>query len=84
MAYLDFIKNRNAGPQKSVAPAPQPEVQTSRSVESLPANVKAQAVETAKPIAEIAGKASQPQDVPAAPQAPSATPARGRSLGQER
>lgn len=84
MAFLDFIKNRNAGPQQSVAPAPQPEIQTSRSVESLPANVKAQAVETAKPAAETMGRGSQAQEPPAAPSAPSAVPTRGRSLGWER
>jgi hypothetical protein len=53
MAFLDFIKNRNASPQQAVAQTPQPETPAQRSVESLPAHVKAQAVEAARPAAEL-------------------------------
>ena len=83
MAFLDSIKNRNTAPKQPVAPAPQPEVQVSRSIESLPADVKAQALEAAKPAAEIMGKGTKPQDAPVNP-TPSATPHRGRSLSMER
>jgi len=54
-----------------------------QSVQNLPENVKAQAVEAAKPIAEIAGKGAVPQDAPVQPQS-APTPGRGRSLGWER
>jgi hypothetical protein len=69
MAFLDFITNRNTPP--------------SPSIERLPADVKAAAVEAARPIAEIAGKGAVPQDAPVQPQATPA-PGRGRSLGLER
>jgi len=71
MGLLDFIKDHNA--QQAARP----------SVESLPANVKAQAVEAARPAAEVMGKGAAPQDAPVQPQA-APTPARGRSLGWER
>jgi hypothetical protein len=69
MAFLDFINNRNA------SPAP--------SVDSLPANVKAQAVEAARPAAQLLEKATTPQ-TPSGQPTPSDSPARGRSLGMER
>ena len=81
--FLDFIKNRNAPAQAPAAQTPQPTAEVSRSVESLPANVKSQAVEAAKPVADIAGSGAVPKDVPVQPQS-AATPARGRSLGWER
>jgi len=54
-----------------------------QSVQNLPENVKAQAVEAAKPIAEMAGNGAVPQDAPVQPQS-TPSPARGRSLGLER
>lgn len=83
MAFLDFITNRNASPQQSVAPKPQPEASAARSIESLPETVKAAAVEAARPTAEMAGKGAVPQDAPVQPQA-TPTPGRGRALGMER
>ncbi len=83
MAFLDFIKNRNAPQQPSVAQTPQAEVPVSRSVESLPANVKAQAVEAARPAGELMDKATMAKEVNSQPSPPH-TPARGRSLGMER
>jgi len=85
MALLDFIKDRNAGPQQSVAQTQQQEAPAQRSVESLPANVKAEAVEAARPAAELMDKASTPRTSQSQPQVqdtPNAT--RGRSLGMER
>jgi hypothetical protein len=70
MAFLDFIKQHNAQ-----APTP--------SVESLPGSVKAQAVEAARPAAQLMERATTPSTAPAQP-APSNAPARGRSLGMER
>ena len=67
MALLDFIKNRHASP----------------AVDSLPANVKAQAVEAALPAAQLVQPATAPKLTPPAPTTP-ASPARGRSLGMER
>jgi hypothetical protein len=83
MAFLDFINNRNTSQQPSVAQTPPPEVSVSRSVESLPASVKAQAVEAACPAAELMDKATMAKDVNSRPSPPH-TPARGRSLGMER
>jgi hypothetical protein len=86
MALLDFIKDRNATPQQSVAQTQQPE-QGQRSVESLPANVKAEAVEAARPAAEIMDRATTPRDSQAQPSmqnTPNNAPAQGRSLGMER
>jgi hypothetical protein len=86
MAFLDFIKNRNAAPQPPVAPAQQPQIQTTPSVESLSEKVKAQAVEAARPAAQLMDKASKPSSAPVQPQAtPNANAvARGRSLSVER
>jgi hypothetical protein len=83
MAFLDFITNRNAAAQQDVASKPQPEAPTPRSIESLSENVKAAAVEAARPAAEIARKGAVPQDTPVQPQATPA-PGRGRALGLER
>lgn len=83
MAFLDFISNRNASPQQSVAQTPQP---AAPSLRSLPANVKSQAVEAARPAAQLMEQATTPRTAPTQPQAPQApqSPARGRSLGMER
>lgn len=70
MALLDFI-NRNTSPQPP------------RLIESLPAEVKAQAVEAARPAAEAMGKGAEPKDAPVNPQS-TPNPVRGRSLGMER
>lgn len=83
MAFLDFINNRNTPQSPTVAQTPQPEVPVSRSVESLPSSVKAQAVEAARPAAELMDKATMAKEVSSQP-APSHTPSRGRSLGMER
>lgn len=83
MAFLDWISNRNASPQPSVAQTPQPEAPATRSVESLPANVKAQAVEAARPAAELMDQATTPKNGPAQPQVPQEV-SRGRSRGMER
>jgi len=81
MAFLDFIKSRNAAPQQSVAQTqPAPTQAPAPSVDSLPANVKAQAVEAARPAAEMMKHDTAP---PPAPQA-NPQPARGRSPGIER
>ena len=82
MAFLDFINNRNASQQQSVAQTPQPET-ASRSVESLPAHVKAEAVEAARPAAELMDQATTPKNAPAQPQVPHEM-SRGRSRGMER
>jgi len=67
MAFLDFIKNRNASP----------------AVDSLPANVKAQAVEAARPAVQLMEQATTPKPTPPVPPTP-ISPAKGRSLGMER
>lgn len=87
MAFLDFMKERNASQQPSVAQSQQPEAPAQRSVESLPGNVKAEAVEAARPAAEIMDKATTPRTGEAQPSiqnTPDNSPARGRSLGMER
>src|ERR1700689_2437513 len=83
MAFLDFIKNRNTPPQQPAA-TPQPE--PSKSVESLPDHVKAQAVEAARPAAQLMDQATQHQNASSAPSqaTPSNAPSRGRGLGMER
>jgi hypothetical protein len=83
MAFLDWINNRNAPPQPPVAQTPQPEAPAQRAVESLPGNVKSQAVETARPAAELMEKGTAPKEVSPRPPAPT-QPARGRALGMER
>lgn len=83
MAFLDFMKNRNAAPQQPVAPTPQQEP-AARTVESLPAHVKAQAVEAARPAAELMEKATTPKSAPVQPQAVPDARVRGRGLGMER
>ena len=67
MAFLDFTKSRNSSP----------------AVEVLPANVKAQAVEAARPAVQLMEQATTPKPTPPTPNAPT-SPARGRSLGMER
>lgn len=88
MSFLDFIKNRNAPQQQSpVAQTPQqstPQPQPAPTVESLSAQVKAQAVEAARPAAEIMDRATKPSSAPVQPQATPNALARGRSLGVER
>jgi hypothetical protein len=54
-----------------------------QSVESLPANVKAQAVEAARPAAQLLDRATTPSSVPPPPPTPT-SPARERGLGIER
>jgi hypothetical protein len=83
MALLDFIKDRNAGQQQSVAASQQQESPAQRSVESLPDNVKAQAVEAARPAAELMDKATTPRSGQPTPTVQD-TPSRGRGLGMER
>ena len=87
MAFLDFIKNRNdAAPQQPAAQSqPKSEAPAQRSVESLPSNVKSQAVEAARPAAELMDKATASRTAPAQPsQQDTPSPARGRSLSMER
>jgi hypothetical protein len=85
MAFLDFIKDRNAGPQQSVAQNQQQEAPAQRSVESLPDNVKAEAVEAARPAAELMNKATTPRTSQSQPQVQDTpSPERGRRLGMER
>lgn len=85
MAFLDFIRNRNASPQQPVAQTTQPQAPTP-TVQSLPDSVKAQAVEAARPAAELMEKATQHQNASSAPSqvTPSNVPSRGRGLGMER
>jgi hypothetical protein len=85
MAFLDFMKDRNASQQPSVAQTQQQEAPAQRSVESLPGNVKAEAVEAARPAAELMDKATTPrtgESQPTMQNTPS--PARGRGLSMER
>ena len=86
MALLDFIKNRNASPQQPITKTQQPEAPPTPTVQSLPAEVKAQAVEAARPAAELMDKATQHQNASSAPSqvTPSSAPSRGRGLGMER
>ena len=67
MALLDFVRNRGAAAQQSVAPAPQPQTPPTPTVASLPDHVKAQAVEAARPAAELMDKATQHQNASSAP-----------------
>jgi FtsZ-interacting cell division protein ZipA len=86
MAFLDFIRNRNASPQQPVAQNTQPQAPPAPTVQSLPAEVKAQAVEAARPAAELMDKATQHQNASSAPSqvTPSSAPSKGRGLGMER
>jgi hypothetical protein len=83
MAFLDFIRERNASQQQTVAPTPQQETPSIRSVESLPDKVKSQAVEAARPAAELMDKATTQRPASAQPSVPHGQ-GRGRSLGMER
>jgi hypothetical protein len=93
MALLDFMKDRNAAQQpsasqqQSAAQTQQQESPAQRSVQSLPDNVKAQAVEAARPAAELMDKATTPrtgESQPSMQNTPDNTQARGRSLSMER
>jgi hypothetical protein len=70
MAFLDFIREHQ---QQSQTP----------NVDKLPENVKAQAVEAARPAAEVMGKGAKPKSAPEPPPVADA-PSKGRSLGWER
>lgn len=89
MAFLDFIKNRDSAPQQQPTQQsqPQPEAPAQRSVDSLPDNVKAQAVEAARPAADLMDKATTPrtgESQPSMQNTPDNSPSRGRSLSMER
>lgn len=89
MALLDFINNRNAGQQQSVAQSQQQQEAPQRSVQSLPDNVKAEAVEAARPAADLMNRATTPragesQAPPSMQNTPQNSPAQERSLGMER
>ena len=93
MALLDFIKDRNASQQQSASQQPsasqsqQQESPAQRSVASLPDHVKAQAVEAARPAAELMDKATTPrtsESQPTVQNTPDNTQTRGRSLSMER
>ncbi len=79
MAFLDGLTKGNA---PSVAQTPQVEA-AQRSVESLPDNVKAQAVEAARPAARLIDQARGSSAASGQPQVPQGL-ARGRGLGMER
>ena len=68
MAFLDFIKNRGASP----------------AIEGLPAEVKTQAVEAARPAAAVIQQPITASDAPVQPQATPNAAARGRSLSMDR
>jgi hypothetical protein len=86
MALLDFMKERNAPQQPAASQSQQQESPAQRSVQSLPDNVKAEAVEAARPAAELMSKATTPrtESQPSRQNTPDNTPARGRSLSMER
>lgn len=84
MAFLDFTKERSASQQQSVAQTQESPAQ--RSVASLPDNVKAEAVEAARPAAELMKQATTPrtESQPSMQNTPDNTQARERSLSMER
>jgi hypothetical protein len=89
MAFLDFMNRGSAPQQPSVNQSQQQQQQSSaqKSVQSLPDNVKAEAVEAARPAAELMDKATTPRTGNAQPSmqnTPDNTQARGRSLSMER
>jgi hypothetical protein len=85
MAFLDFMKERNAEPQQPAAQTQQQQEPAQRSVASLPDNVKAEAVEAARPAAELMNKATTPRTSQSQPQVQDTpSPERGRGLGMER
>ena len=88
MAFLDFMKNRNAAPQQPDSQSQtQQQEPAQRSVASLPDNVKAEAVEAARPAAELMNRATTPrtgESQPSMQNTPQNTPGQGRSLGMER
>jgi len=83
LAFLDWIKSRNASSQQPVAQTQQPQPAPQPSVESLPNHVKAQAVEVARPAARLMDEATTPKPMPPTPGAPHDR-GRGRALGMER
>jgi hypothetical protein len=83
MAFLDFIINRNAAPTERPTHIDRPEIQVPKAVENLPDHVKAQAVEAARPAAQLMDQATTPKTISAQPEVPH-TRERGRSLGMER
>jgi hypothetical protein len=87
MALLDFMNRQNAS-QQQAAPQSQPqESPAQRSVQSLPDNVKADAVEAARPAAQLMDKATTPrsgESQPSVQNTPDNTQTRGRSLSMER
>ena len=88
MAFLDFMKNRNAAPQQPDSQSQtQQQEPAQRSVASLPDNVKAEAVEAARPAAELMNRATTPrtgESQPSMQNTPQNAPGQGRSLGMER
>jgi len=93
MALLDFIKDRNASQQQSASQQPsaaqtqQQDSPAQRSVASLPDHVKAEAVEAARPAAELMNQATTPRTGDAQPSmqnTPDNKPSRGRGLSMER
>jgi hypothetical protein len=87
MALLDFMNRQNASQQQAAPQTQQPESPAQRSVHSLPDNVKAEAVEAARPAAELMNKATTPRtenSQPSMQNTPDNTQSRGRSLSMER
>lgn len=86
MALLDFMNRQNASQQQAAPQAQQSESPAQRSVQSLPDNVKAEAVEAARPAAQLMDKATTPrtESQPSMQNTPDNAPARGRSLSMER
>lgn len=87
MALLDFMNRQNASQQQATPQAQQPESPAQRSVQSLPDNVKAEAVEAARPAAQLMDKATTPrsgESQPSVQTTPDNTQTRGRSLSMER
>lgn len=87
MALLDFMNRQNASQQQSAPQSQQQESPAQRSVQSLPDNVKAEAVEAARPAAQLMDKATTPrtgESQPSVQNTPDNTQTRGRSLSMER
>jgi hypothetical protein len=87
MALLDFMNRQNTSQQQAAPQSQQPESPAQRSVQSLPDNVKAEAVEAARPAAQLMDKATTPrsgESQPSVQNTPDNTQTRGRSLSMER
>ena len=88
MAFLDFMNRSNASQQQAAPQSQQPESPAQRSVQSLPDNVKAEAVEAARSTAaQLMNKATTPRtenSQPSMQNTPDNSPTRGRSLSMER